>query len=106
MGGENHILIGGPFGDALRHEIENPDIIFHSNSSNSSKRPKYKFTKFVIAEAANALYINNSLIRRSDEEFPSCKNTWDMIGGSQFQINGSELAKLDGALTCCSILIP
>ena len=56
--------------------------------------------------AANCLFINGVLVHRSAEEFPACADVFGvsvqvkkMVG-----LNMSELEKVDGALTCCSLL--
>ena len=58
--------------------------------------------------AANCIYANETIIRRSYEEYPDSVNVFltnpylKLI--SQLEVKSDELAKVDGALTCCSVL--
>ena len=60
------------------------------------------------AAAANCIYANETIIRRSYEEYPDSVNVFlthpyfKLI--SQLEVRSDELAKVDGALTCCSVL--
>lgn len=55
-------------------------------------------------EAANCLFINGTLVHRSAEEFPVSASLLKTLGYPTVEVNASELAKCDGALTCCSLL--
>lgn len=59
-------------------------------------------------DAANCLWINNTLIHRSSSEFPNSalilKDFCEQQGMERIEIEYDELAKVDGALTCCSLL--
>jgi dimethylargininase len=90
--GPNHILVGGELGKIIATAIE------------SSSPGTYKFTHVVDEEAANCVYSNGTLIRRTKEEFPNSADGLKSIGGKQIEIRASELAKVDAALTCCSVL--
>ena len=95
MCGPNHVLVGGELGKIIGRELE-----FSRHCSSSC----YKISHVPDTEAANCVYVNGVLIRRSDDEFPNSKPVFDKIGGKQIQVTASELAKVDGALTCCSLL--
>ena len=90
--GPDHILVGGELGKIIATAIE------------SSSSGTYKFTHVADEEAANCVYSNGTLIRRTREEFPNSADGLKSIGGKQIEIRASELAKVDGAPTCCSVL--
>ena len=90
--GPNHIVVGGELGKMIAIAIE------------SSSPGIYKFTHVVDEEAANCVYSNGTLIRRTSEEFPNSADGLESIGGKQIEIRVSELSKVDAALTCCSVL--
>ncbi|XP_002164291.1 N(G),N(G)-dimethylarginine dimethylaminohydrolase 1 [Hydra vulgaris] len=55
--------------------------------------------------AANAIYANEVLIHRSADEFPESVELFNKLPiKNKISLNCSELMKIDGALTCCSIL--
>ncbi len=60
--------------------------------------------------AANVLYVNGTLLIRSREEFPgSAAKLHEWANRNRVpvvELNFSEFHKADGALTCCSILLP
>ena len=135
MGGDNHILLGGtPYASIIQQLIQRPrpNLILRplksdlrtpkDSDSNSSSDNDYIFTHLPDeVSAANVLYINDTIIRRTNKEFPLSEaifRTGQFSGsGSQFsgsgtsatttqiQVEASELAKVDGALTCCSLLL-
>jgi len=92
MCGPDHILVGGDLG------------LLISNKINEISPSTYKITYVHDPEAANCLYINDTLIRRTEDEFPLSADQLASIGGKQLQVGASELAKVDAALTCCSVL--
>eukprot|EP01038_Epipyxis_sp_PR26KG_P010492 gene10492-14100_t len=95
MCGPNHILIGGDIGLEFQK--------FMKNYKND--KLAYEFIHVPDREAANCLFINNVLIRRASTEFPNSQNVFENISiFKQIEIEASELAKVDGALTCCSLL--
>jgi dimethylargininase len=63
------------------------------------------------AAAANALLVNGTLIVRAAEEAACAAGTAELrlyaadVGLKVVEVNMSELAKADGALTCCSVLL-
>ena len=126
MVGDNHILLGGtPYASILQQLIQRPkpnlvlqpltsDLHTPKDSDYSSDND-YIFTHFPDEVlAANVLYINNTIIRRTSEEFPLSEaifRTAQFSGSgasattTQIQVEATELAKVDGALTCCSLLL-
>jgi len=94
MFGNNNIIVGGHIGLEIGKIIE-------TLSPN-----KYQFLHVPDIGAANVIWLNDSLITRSMKEFP---NSIDLIKervgkGKVIEVNMSELSKLDGALSCCSVL--
>lgn len=99
--GPGAVAVGGVVG---KH-IENAIITF-------SGANKYRFFPTEDMYAANCLYINDVLIRRHLREFPASAVGFKLIddfvsssGGTVVEIEADELAKVDGALTCCSLLM-
>jgi dimethylargininase len=91
------ILFGGDRGEALQAKVE--------------KIANFKnYDNVLISDeaAANAIMINSHLIRREDEEFPrsadALKALEEKTGIQHIPVRGDELAKVDGALTCCCLL--
>ena len=128
MGGDNHILLGGtPYSSIIQQLIQRPkpNLILQplksdlhtpkDSDSDSSSDNDYIFTHLPYeVSAANVLYINNTIIRRTSDEFPLSEAIFRsaQFSGSgtsatttQIQVEASELAKVDGALTCCSLLL-
>ncbi|XP_057316437.1 N(G),N(G)-dimethylarginine dimethylaminohydrolase 1-like [Hydractinia symbiolongicarpus] len=54
--------------------------------------------------AGNAVIVNGVLLCRIKEEFPDSYKVFEKLTIRKVGLHGSELSKLDGALTCCSIL--
>ena len=92
MCGPDHIVVGGELGKLIANSVE------------SVSPQTYKITRLPDAEAANCIYVNDILIRRTREDFPNSADVLDSIGGKQVLISVSELSKVDAALTCCSVL--
>ena len=92
--GHNKIVLGGDTGKQ----------IVLSNKSFSTD--KFEFISIPDIEASNLIYANDAIITRSSKEYPlSIEKIKDSIGkGNVIEINMDELEKLDGALTCCSVL--
>ena len=122
MCGENRIAVGGAYGRDLIEKIEKPVLLFPTSTLGngdqalsplltSRPRPQYSYFIFPDADAANCLTVNNTLVRRADSEFPRSAAVWHEVqqksapGVRQVQVVASELAKVDGALTCCSLLL-
>ena len=87
---------------------------FHSNvnykCSNLQRMEKeatfqYQILRVPHLEAANCLYINGTLIHCSAKQYPDSAKVFDEMNCETLELNISEIAKANGALTCCSILI-
>lgn len=92
MCGDSHVLAGGEVG------------LFIIEAIKSASPQVYRFTHVPDASASNCVFVNGHLLRRCDSEFPQSASVLKAIGGKQIEVKGSELAKVDGALTCCSVL--
>jgi dimethylargininase len=67
----------------------------------------FKYTPLWIPdlEAANVMYVNGCVLHRSHREFPASARVFQNLNCPTIEIENSELGKVDGALTCCSLLI-
>ena len=90
------------------------DIIAIGPSSSSELAEKvmkekatfpYKFLKVSTDAAANCLWINGTLVHRSSNEFPSIASDYESLHCPKIELSNTELSKVDGALTCCSLLL-
>jgi len=90
--GHDKIVVGGNIGK---------DII-----RQSFLRDKYQFLCVPDIEASNLIYANDTIITRSSKEYPrSIEIIRDSVGkGKVIEVCMDELEKLDGAITCCSVL--
>lgn len=96
MLGHDTILLGGIMGLALQHHIRG---IFSFEAYHTVHVPDMA--------AANCVAANGRVLRRAGVEFPASERVWQSLGdsfGEQVQVNCSELSKVDGAITCCSVL--
>ena len=89
---DSHIVVGGEYGPRIANEM---DLL--SNGT-------YRYTLLPDEGASNCILVNGTLIRRARIEFPASADALDSIGGVQIEIVASELAKVDGALTCAALL--
>lgn len=124
MYGPDHIIVGGAFGKAMRDQLASSNKYVKSifilkyccYFCVCMYRP-YTFTYVDDEEAANCVYANGKLLRRPSLEFPNANFTAkiDIDGNvvpdmkrvdetNQIELENSELRKVDGALTCCSVL--
>lgn len=65
---------------------------------------KYKFVEFPDDTAANCLYIDGNLVHVSSPKSAAVVEGLDMLG-KKYPLDVSELGKVDGCLTCSSLLI-
>jgi dimethylargininase len=70
---------------------------------------RLSFVTLPDAEAANVIYLNGTILCRPEKDFP---RSFDAISAfaeaaelKVVEVDTSELAKADGALTCCSVLL-
>ena len=72
----------------------------------SSTQDAYRFIRVPHMASANCLFVNGTVVARSDadlsESFSIIQHNVDKVVG----VDMSEFAKADGALTCCSVLLP
>ena len=91
--GDAHVLVGGLEGERLQDTLEKTSPM------------TYKFSRVPDSAAANVLLVNGTIIRRSDDEFPASASFFSgLLDAEHLQLDMSELQKVDGALTCCSVL--
>ena len=92
-----------------------PNLIAIGQSSAGEKAWKeieengtYKYDKLPLPEdiAANCLYVNGILVHASSSYVPLSIAKLRSLNCDRIELNLSELSKLDGCLTCCSLLIP
>lgn len=65
----------------------------------------YNFISCHDNTAANCLYVNGTLIHVSPEDFPKSSSAFQQLSGSKIALSASQLNKVDGCFTCCSVLI-
>lgn len=94
MCGDHSIITGGEEGKQLTKLLER-----------DNKREKYDFLHVPDASAANCIFVNNHLLKRSDLEFPVSKPMFESLESNKIDICSDELSKVDGALTCCVLLV-
>ena len=68
---------------------------------------KYKFFEVPDNTGANCLYLNNTLIHASKDCFPDSWARFEQLDtpAKKVALASSELNKVDGCFTCCSVLI-
>lgn len=71
------------------------------------KKAKYQYKKFMVLEdkAANCLFVNNTLVHLPASEIPSSYDLFKQFPGRKVELENSELYKVDGCLSCLSILM-
>ena len=55
---------------------------------------------------ANCLYINGTVVHVGADTFPKSVAVFEQLACRKIALSSSELNIVDGALTCCSVLIP
>lgn len=103
--GEGKIVVGGLIGQVFKQWLLDNKINYNMVGN------LFKDDDIIHlpdAAAANCIYANEIIIRRSYEEYPDSVDIFltnpylKLI--SQLEVRSDELAKVDGALTCCSVL--
>ena len=94
MGGHDIIVVGGS------SEAQNAWI-------EVEKKAKFKYEKLLVSEdkAANCLFINGTVIHLVAAEIPNSFEVFNQISCPKVELENSELSKVDGCLSCLSILI-
>ena len=118
------MLVGGEAGEAIA-QFALPDVDYHITVVKDAAAANVIYANGVCLRrsvlgrvyryvlvflALSALFHSNLhsfllLSGRCDHEFPRSADQLRSIGGTVVQIEASELAKVDGALTCCSLLL-
>ena len=102
IAGPGRIIVGGPYANMIKSQMR---------AASQLARDEYEYFEVPDEGSANCVFINGHLLRRSRQEFPKsetvfCSNEFSRNSSLQhIELEGSELAKLDGALTCCSLLL-
>ena len=93
-GGDDILVVGGRAGHIFSKVVE------------AVAPQTYKFLQLPDMTAANCIWVNGVLVRPlSSEMSETSSDLLDTLGGNHVQVATSELAKLDGAITCCSVLV-
>lgn len=68
---------------------------------------KYQYLEIPDDIGANCLYLNGTLVHVSDKDYPRSHEVFEKFRGvsSRIALSASELNKVDGCFTCCSVLI-
>lgn len=68
---------------------------------------KYRFYELPDDTGANCLYLNNTIVHASKECFPKSWERFEQLDtpAKKIALASSELNKVDGCFTCCSVLI-
>jgi N-dimethylarginine dimethylaminohydrolase len=94
---EKTILVGGRLGSALQEDLGRNPLI----------SAEHDFIHVPDMAAANCVLVNTTLLRRTRGEFPASDAVLSALMPRrirQVEVVGGELAKVDGALSCCSLL--
>jgi len=121
MIGPKHMAVGGMTGSVLAKYLTTDfhQLLTVSDQSVATAKKPFIQPRHIVhlpdRDAANCLWIdnpllwiNNTLIHRSSKEFPKSaailKEFCEQQGMQRVEIEYDEFAKVDGALTCCSLL--
>ena len=94
MAGPDTVMVGGSSeADDVWNEVE--------------KKAKFKYEKLTVPEdkAANCLFVNGTLFHLTSAEIPRSYEVFKKLPTPKIEVENSELHKVDGGLTCLSILI-
>ncbi|KAJ7373409.1 N(G),N(G)-dimethylarginine dimethylaminohydrolase 1 [Desmophyllum pertusum] len=71
------------------------------------KKAKFQYKKLMVPDdtAANCMFVNGTLIHLATAEIPNSVEVFNQIPGQKMELENSELSKVDGCLTCLSILL-
>ena len=94
MGGYDIIVVGGS------SEAQNAWIEVKKNA-------RFQYEKLMVPDdtAANCLFVNGTLIHLVEAEIPDSFEVFNQMSCPKMELENSELSKVDGCLTCLSILI-
>ncbi len=104
--GTGRLLAGGPTGERFLQYLEKRDKVAPSGSRPTCGT-KYEVIMVPDVEAANCLFINGTIVRRATSEFPLSGAVFETVlkDTPQVEVVCSELSKMDGAISCCSLLL-
>ena len=75
----------------------------------SSTKFKYNYLQVPDDTGANCLFINGTIVHASKEAFPKSCEVFEKFSSPEVKekiaLSASELNKVDGCFTCCSVLI-
>lgn len=68
---------------------------------------KFKYTRLSVPEdkGANVLYVNGTIVHQAASFIPKSVRVFRSLNCRRIEVDMSELAKADGCLSCCSLLI-
>ena len=68
---------------------------------------KYRFYDIPDDTGSNCLYLNNTIIHVSQDEFPQACDSWERLDtpAKKIALSLSEMNKVDGCFTCSCVLI-
>ena len=68
---------------------------------------KYQFVEVPDNTGANCLYVNGTLIHIAKEDYPRSFEVFEKFSAhhQKISLSASQLNKVDGCFTCCSVLI-
>lgn len=94
MGGYDIIVVGGS------SEAQNAWV-------EVEEKAKFKYEKLIVSDdtAANCLFVNGTVVHLVADEIPNSFEVFNQICCPKVELENSELSKVDGCLTCLSILI-
>ncbi len=92
--GDNVIAVGNS--KAAQHALQ---------EMKSKMKIQYNFLQVPHDAMANGLFINDHVIHRPVSEFPGIKEEYASLPYKKLELPNSEFYKVDGCLTCRSILI-
>ncbi len=104
--GNGRLLAGGPVGQRFVEYLQKRDK-YAETGSKPTCGTKYEVVHVPDVEAANCLFINGTIVRRATSEFPRSGHVFEteLKDTPQIEVVCSELTKMDGAISCCSLLL-
>eukprot|EP01138_Halocafeteria_seosinensis_P001098 gb/GECG01001123.1/.p1 GENE.gb/GECG01001123.1/~~gb/GECG01001123.1/.p1 ORF type:complete len:294 (+),score=33.68 gb/GECG01001123.1/:1-882(+) len=101
----SNTLVCSPDGEDIARFIA--DIVKSTRSDNKVEGwDRFSIRKATSPGEANCVFANDHILCRSSAEFPSIELLYEDLAKNVVHLNMSELEKADGALSCCSLLIP
>ena len=91
-----------------------PDLIVVGGSDEAARawtevqtKVKFQYKKLLVPDckAANCVYLNGTLVHLAASEISNSVAAFQQLPGPKIELENSELSKVDGSLTCLSILV-